>query len=152
MNIKALAKAQMRISCNKLNIPHIEVELNDDGSDYERGRYDAELLYDIHDNFKGFMNEKIILHPSMLDSQVQVRGTVAHECRHAWQMRQDEYSIDFGDEAEEDARRWAKEQVDAAYVGAFSDVKIDEDNDVMVKMGDIWCKHFDATEQLQGVL
>lgn len=155
MNIKEIARAQMRISCDELGIGYLDIELDDHagwGGTYERGRYDAEMIYGVDGNFKGFMNDKIILRPSRLDTWIQVRGTVAHECRHAWQLRQPDYPIDFGEEEEDDARQWAREQVDENYRDAFSDVKIDQDNDVLVKMGDIWGKHEGATKQLKELL
>lgn len=147
--IRKIAHDWAKVCCNDLGIdvPPIYLEDYNPPDLTERGKYECDISFDENDNFDGILSEKIVLRPNMFGTEMQVRGTVAHECRHAWQARHVE-SFSEAELSEDDAREWARDKVDSTYRGAFHDVKI-EDKAVWIKMGDEWYIAKGPTKQLE---
>ncbi len=149
--VKEVAHDWAKTCCDDLDIevPPIEIEDYKPSDPSERGKYESDISFDANNNFEEILSERIVLRPNMFGTEMQVRGTVAHECRHAWQARNVE---GFSEElSEEDAKEWAKDKVDSTYRGAFHDVKI-EDKAIWVKMGEEWYKDHECTDQLREMV
>lgn len=97
--------------CDKLDIPIPPIEVR--GEDYRDWRVIADTIYEVEEQLDaGFfhtdwviVNEKIVLRRATVGTSYVILRCIAHECRHAWQIRnEDSFS-------EEDAQEWTKEQI-----------------------------------------